>query len=114
MENLFPVSQRHVIVELVGRRSNRDGIGAKVALLGGAGMEVISETQVVGGGSYLSHHDRRIHLTWPAELPIERGRMTVRVEWPSGEVDQGPLRSPADGGQIRIVEGMPPAADTGA
>ena len=114
VENLFPVSQRHVLVELVGRRSNRDGIGAKVALLGGAGMEVISETQVVGGGSYLSHHDRRIHLTWPAELPIERGHMTVRVEWPSGEVDQGPLRSPADGGQIRIVEGMPPAADTGA
>ena len=115
LENKFPLAPQHACVALVGRQSNRDGVGARVTLLAGEGVEPVSETQVVGGGSYLSHHDQKIFLTWPAELPAEPRSMTVRVHWPSGKVDQVPLQTVRSVGEhFLIVEGMLPATGAGA
>ena len=46
-------------LRLVGTASNRDGIGARVAVVSG-GVEQIAER--ISGGSFLSHSDGRVHF----------------------------------------------------
>ncbi len=56
-------------VELVGRRSNRDGIGAKVRVESGGRRQTM---EVRGDGSYLSHSDTRAHFGLGAATRIDR------------------------------------------
>jgi hypothetical protein len=66
-------------LELVGTKSNRDAIGAKVTLHAGSRKLV---RWVTGGSSYLSSHDRRVlfglgdHSAQPVDIDIR---------WPSGK-----------------------------
>lgn len=62
---------------LVGTASNRDGIGARIALVSG-GVEQIAER--VSGGSFLSHSDGRVHFGLGANTTVER----IEIRWPSG------------------------------
>lgn len=113
LENHFPGNPRRVRVELVGRRSNRDGVGARVALEHGG--QSLMETQVVGGGSYLSHHDRRLLLTWPEGVAAASERPTIVIRWPSGIVDSVQVAADQLGGEVvRVVEGGHPLVDAGA
>ncbi|MEE8142388.1 MAG: CRTAC1 family protein, partial [Planctomycetota bacterium] len=68
-----------LLIKLVGRRSNRDGVGARLELVAG-GKPLTRE--VYGGGSYLSHSDGRVHFGLDDHERVER--LTVR--WPSGTV----------------------------
>ncbi|WP_417739763.1 CRTAC1 family protein [Rosistilla oblonga] len=73
-------------VRLIGRRSNRSAIGAKIYLQTSAGPQFRT---LAGGGSYLSHCDPRVLLGIPAGATAE----SLRVVWPSGaeqqiEIDQ--------------------------
>jgi enediyne biosynthesis protein E4 len=62
-------------VHLVGKKANRDAIGAKVAYNAGD----LQRTQFkVGGGSYLSSHDPRMVLGIGARTQID----WVEVKWP--------------------------------
>jgi hypothetical protein len=70
-------------IRLVGVRSNRDGIGARVQVVAGASTQF---DQVKGGGSYLSSSDPRLHFGLGPRLQAER----VEVKWPSGTVDSLP------------------------
>lgn len=107
LENQFRGEAKRVRVGLVGRQSNRDGVGARIALLDGE--TTLYETQLVGGGSYLSHHDRRIFLSWVAEQPDDAHRMSVRVQWPSGAVDRMEIPAEATPSDLFfIVEGSQP------
>jgi hypothetical protein len=83
-------------LELHGTRSNRDAIGAKVAL-SVAGRQLVRHRK--GGGSYMSSSDPRLHVGLGTATKVER----IEVRWPSGLVQHfGPQT--ADRGYI-IVEG---------
>ena len=73
---------RHFITfQLEGTRSNRDGVGARVTVTAGGRRRV---AQRIGGGSYLSAADPRLHFG----LDDARIVQSVEVRWPSGQVDQ--------------------------
>jgi CBS domain-containing protein len=95
---------------LVGTVSNRDAIGARLEVLDGDSPP--PAIQVTGGGSYLSHSDRRLHVVLPAAPPADAARL--RVRWPSGIVQDVEV-SGADR-EVCIVEAgelPPPASPSG-
>ena len=87
-------------IDLEGRRSNRDGIGALVRVVSEAGTE--QQGVVSRAGSYLSSGDRRL----PFGLGAAGVAQQVTVTWPSGAVQQFD-RVPAN--QFLII--TEPAAD---
>jgi hypothetical protein len=83
-------------IRTVGTRSNRDGIGARVAVRSGSVWQM---DEVRSGGSYLSQNDLRLHFGLGSSGEIDE----LTVKWPSGSVDR--LRNiPADQ-QIIVTEG---------
>src|SRR5438874_596858 len=66
-----------VNVKLVGRKSNRDAMGARIRAAAG-GLRQIRE--VAGGGSYLSQSDLRAHFGLGKSTRID----SIEVLWPSG------------------------------
>ena len=64
-------------IELVGTRSNRDGIGAKVTIIAG-GIPQVAETK--SGSSYASGSDTRLLFGVGEQQRVE----TIAVTWPSG------------------------------
>ena len=64
--------------KLVGVKSNRDAMGARIRVSSG-GISQIRE--IAGGGSYLSQSDLRAHFG----LGNARRADTVEVRWPSGQ-----------------------------
>ncbi|MFN0170297.1 MAG: CRTAC1 family protein [Bryobacteraceae bacterium] len=83
-------------LELRGSKSNRDGIGAQVEVLAGDRRRVF---QVLGGGSYLSAHDRRIHVGLGRSSRADE----IIVRWPSSLVDR--LQNVNAGQFLTIREG---------
>jgi hypothetical protein len=70
--------QNHFInFKLVGTRSNRDAMGARIKLQV-SGLSQIRE--VMGGGSYMSQSDIRAHFGLGKATQVDR----VDIEWPSG------------------------------
>jgi len=69
-------------LRLVGRRSNRDGIGAEVRLTTGAGAIRHATARTAGG--YLSAGDRRVHLG----LGEEKAIRSIEIRWPGGTVQR--------------------------
>ena len=67
----------HLTVQLVGRASNRDGIGAKVTVRSESGIQ---RRTVRTGSSYLSQSETALIFGVGADLMID----TVEIEWPSG------------------------------
>ena len=68
-------------VSLVGTRSNRDGIGAKLTLTAGGRKQF---TEAMGGRSYQAAHDPRIHFGLGPHKKVE----SLEITWPSGTVDR--------------------------
>ena len=67
--------------KLEGTRSNRSAIGARVEIEAG-GRKQISE--VLSGGSYLSHDDMRVHFGLGDATRVDR----VRIRWPNGNTQE--------------------------
>lgn len=67
-------------IRLVGAKSNRDGLGARVLVTDSGGRRLIFDVSTAG--SYLSSNDSRII----AGLGTATGVRTVAVRWPSGRV----------------------------
>jgi len=75
------VTQNHWIgLKLVGTKSNRDGIGARVTVQAGARRQ---RTEVRGDGSYISHSDIRPRFGLGSAARVDR----IEIRWPSGTVD---------------------------
>ena len=70
-----------VTFRLEGVRSNRDGVGARVASRRGAAGR---SSQRFGGGSYQSAGDPRLHFGLGDSRVLEQ----LQVRWPSGRVDR--------------------------
>jgi hypothetical protein len=70
-------------VQLLGTRSGRDAIGARVAVTSGGRTQVRA---LVGGASYLTVSDARLLFGLGAAERAE----AIEVRWPSGAVDRFP------------------------
>ncbi len=86
-----------ILVKLVGTKSNRDGIGAKVRVVAGGLVQI---DEVRGGGSYLSSNDLRLHFGLGAATKIDR----IEIEWPSGQKDS--VENAAAGRVLTVREGV--------
>ncbi len=85
-----------LVVQLEGTRSNRDAVGAKVSVHSGGRVRV---SRRIGGGSYQSASDPRLHFGLGAVSRVD----AIEVRWPSGQVDRfGPFEGDA---AYRLVEG---------
>jgi len=62
---------------LVGTRSNRDAMGARIRILSGGTPQI---REIAGGGSYLSQSDLRANFGLGQATHVER----VEIKWPSG------------------------------
>ena len=65
-------------LKLVGTKSNRSAIGARVIVTSGGRKQI---DEVHSGGSYLSQNDLRLHFG----LGSERRAGRIEVRWPSGQ-----------------------------
>jgi enediyne biosynthesis protein E4 len=72
-----PRDHHWAMIRLIGTQSNRSAIGASVR------FQHDGKTQVrylCGGGSYLSHSDRRVPIYWPKSVTYSE----IEIQWPSG------------------------------
>jgi hypothetical protein len=81
LHNQTQPGEHFVSFRLEGMRSNRDAVGARIVVRAGgrnrAGYRI-------GGGSYQSSGDPRIHFGLGGSSQIE----SVEIRWPSGRVDR--------------------------
>jgi hypothetical protein len=68
-------------VKTVGRKSNRDGIGALVKVVAG---DLAQHDRVRTGGSFMSSNDMRLHFGLGGHEAVD----FVEVRWPGGTVDK--------------------------
>jgi enediyne biosynthesis protein E4 len=69
-----------VTVKLVGVKSNRDGIGARLSCVTADATQI---DEVRSGGSYYSQNDLRVHFGVGKNQRIK----SIEIRWPSGQVD---------------------------
>ena len=67
-----------LMLNLVGTKSNRSAIGARVALKTGAQLQF---QEVTSQSSYYSHNDRRLHFGLGQNKKVD----SIEILWPSGE-----------------------------
>ncbi len=91
IRNEIPEATRAVVLELIGRSANRDGLGALVRARIGE-RKVLRE--VSGDRGYLSHSDVRIYLG----LGTANRADEIRIQWPGGGED--------------VLDGLEPGAYT--
>ena len=77
LHNESTISNHWITFQLVGTRSNRLALGAKVRVVAGSLSEI---DEVRSGGSYLSQNDLRLHFGLGPADKVDR----VEVRWPSG------------------------------
>jgi hypothetical protein len=85
-----------VSFELVGTKSNRLALNARIKIVAG-GMTQTDE--VHSGGSYLSQNDLRLHFGLGSATKID----SVEIQWPSGAVDH--IRNLAADQFYSVLEG---------
>jgi tetratricopeptide (TPR) repeat protein len=100
LENTSQPGGHWLGVALVGGRSNRDGVGARVTVQAGGRSWMRERT---GGGSFLSADDPRLHFGLGGSARAER----IEVRWPGGAVDV--LRDVEVDRMITVTEGSSPA-----
>jgi enediyne biosynthesis protein E4 len=92
-------AQNSVLVRLVGRASNREGIGARLRLTAGGQTQVRT---VKAGSSYLTHSDMRAHFGLGRLDRVER----LEVRWPDGQIETVQGMAPNQIVTIREGEGI--------
>jgi hypothetical protein len=89
-------SNHFINIKLVGTRSNRSAIGARLHCTAGPLSQI---AEVRSGGSYLSQNDLRIHFGLGNQVSVDK----LEIRWPSGAVDV--LHNIAANQFVRIQEG---------
>jgi enediyne biosynthesis protein E4 len=77
LHNDYQTSNHWLSLNLVGKKSNRDGIGAEVEVVTAKGRQFAT---VSTASSYLSASDKRVHFGLGTETTVQQ----IRVRWPSG------------------------------
>ena len=70
-----------LLIRLVGRQSNRDGIGARLRITTGARTQY---RHVKAGSSYLGQNDLRVHVGLGPAMIVDR----LEIDWPAGGTDR--------------------------
>jgi hypothetical protein len=96
LRNEYAGGHHWLKVKLIGVRSNRAGLGARVTLSVGGRRQAAAALSQTG---YYSHDDLRLHFG----LGRERRAEQVEVRWPSGAIDR--LEDVAGDRLITIKEG---------
>jgi len=78
--NTNKIPNHRVLYHLLGTKSNRAAIGARVTIHAG-GMTQFDEVR--GGGSYLPQNDLRLHFGLGSATTID----SVEVRWPTGKTE---------------------------
>ena len=86
--NRTATNNHAVMFRLIGSKSNRAAIGAKVTVTAGS---LVESAEVRGGSSYLSQNDLRLHFGLELQTTINK----VEISWPSGRKEEY-LSLPAD------------------
>lgn len=79
LHNETPTDNHWLTLNLVGHKSNRDGVGAEVRVVTPVGSQFVT---VSTAGGYLSSSDKRAHFG----LGREATAQTIEIRWPSGVV----------------------------
>jgi hypothetical protein len=88
---------RHwLLLELTGRKSPRDAIGAKVKVTLASGRVLYNHVSVSVG--FMSSSDKRVHFGLGAENKIAQ----VEIRWPSGTAQL--LKAPAADQILKVEE----------
>jgi hypothetical protein len=95
--NRTETSNHGVLFQLVGTKSNKSAIGARVTVRTG---KLSQMREVRAGGSYISSNDPRLHFGLGAETKMDE----IEIRWPSGKVET--LRDVPAGFIYAIVEGQ--------
>jgi len=69
-----------ILVRLVGTRSNRNGIGARLRFINGTKTQI---REVKAGSSYLGQSDLRVHAGLGTAVRVDR----LEIRWPGGAVE---------------------------
>jgi hypothetical protein len=77
LKNVSTDTGHWIEIKLVGAKSNRDGIGARVEVFAGGKRQTAER---VAGSGYLSQNDGRLHFGFGSAATIDK----VIVHWPSG------------------------------
>jgi len=91
-------ANHRVLFRLIGTKSNRAAIGARVTVYTSKMTQI---DEVHGGGGYNSSNDTRLHFGLGHDAVMTR----VKVQWPSGLTQE--FRSLAGDAIYEIVEGQP-------
>ena len=83
-------------LKLIGTKSNRDGVGAKVKV---TADKFTAVRTIAGGSSYCSAHDLRVVIGLGERQKID----LIEVRWPSGIVDR--IAAPSINRYIELKEG---------
>jgi hypothetical protein len=73
-------SNHWILIQTVGVKSNRDGIGTRIKLTSESGL--VEYNHVTTAGSYASSSDPRVHFGLGADTLIKE----IELHWPSGTV----------------------------
>lgn len=87
--------QKTLLVNLIGRTSNRTAIGTQVVLNHSQGKTL---RMLNGGGSYLSSHQPVVVF----EIPDSQKPESLEIKWPSGAVQK--LSVDSDTTQLQVIE----------
>jgi enediyne biosynthesis protein E4 len=94
-------SNHRVLFQLVGTKSNKAAIGARVTVTISSPSGATNRIdEVRGGGSYLSSNDQRLHFGLGNALVMKQ----VQIRWPSGLVEQ--LKDVSADAIYTIIEGQ--------
>jgi len=80
LHDCAPSARHSLIVQLIGTRSNRSAIGARVTVTV-AGRPLIDEVR--SGGSFCSQNDLRVHVGLGVQTRADR----IEVGWPNGATE---------------------------
>jgi hypothetical protein len=107
LKNMNASAFHRALFKLIGTKSNRAAIGARVTIRAAGVMQF---NEVHGGGSYLSQNDLRLHFGLGTAKKME----SVEIRWPNGTVET--LQNVAadciytivEGAGIRDTKSLPP------
>jgi len=81
--NVTRNANHRVLFRLIGTKSNKAAIGARVVVTtsaAGSQGKMTQKDEIRGGGSYLSSNDQRLHFGLGSARLLKR----VQIQWPSG------------------------------
>ena len=80
LRNTTPVGNHWISLQLLGTKTNRLAIGARVKVVAGS---LVQLAEVRSGGSYLSQNDLRIHVGLASAEKVGH----IEIRWPGGPVE---------------------------